>query len=296
VKSYIGLVLLVVALICFPAYPVAAAVLDIEILIDGKEFSCTPEPVLREGHVLIPMRAFFELMGLNVEWHDESQVALAYRETMDVRIPENGDPPLINGEDPPLDTPARIIDSTLFVPLRLAAESIGFHVSWDGKQNAVILEEGTCNGAGFLGVAAQTAEREDKYSTPGVSTGSFIWPLEGGGRITSPYGWRSGRFHAGTDIGAPWGTPVLASDGGTVVYSGWDGAYGRSVVIKHGRYYSRYAHHSSNLVRVGERVAQGQVIGQVGISGRATGPHLHFEIRTGGIYGPTLNPINYISR
>ncbi len=296
-KSYIGLVLLVVVLICSPAYPVAAsAAEDIEILIDGKAFSCTPGPVLREGHVLIPMRAFFEPMGLNVEWHSESQVALAYRETIDVCVPENGDPPLINGEDPPLDTPARMIDGNLYVPLRLAAESIGLQVSWDGEQNAVLLEQGACNGAGFLGVAAHTAEREDENNTPGVSTGSFIWPLEGGGRITSPYGWRSGRFHAGVDIGAPWGTPVLASDGGTVVFSGWNGAYGRSVVIKHGRYFTRYAHHSSNLVRVGERVAQGQVIGQVGISGRATGPHLHFEIRTGGIYGPTLNPTTYISR
>lgn len=296
-KSYIGLVLLAVVLICSPAHLVtASAAGNVEILIDGELVHCTPGPVLLEGQVLIPMRSFFELMGLSVEWLGESQVALAYRETMDVCIPENGDPPLINGEDPPLDTPARLIDSTLYVPLRLAAESIGMQVSWDGEQKAVLLEQGACGGAGFLGVAAHTAEREGENHIPGVSTGSFIWPLEGGGRINSPYGWRSGRFHAGVDIGAPWGTPVLASDGGIVVFSGWDGAYGYTVVINHGHYYTRYAHHSSNLVHVGERVAQGQVIGKVGATGRASGTHLHFEIRTGGLYGPTLNPTTYISR
>lgn len=130
-------------------------------------------------------------------------------------------------------------------------------------------------------------------SIPSRGTGSFIWPVQGGGRITSGYGWRSGNFHAGIDIAAPKGTPVLAADSGVVVFEGWDGGYGRSIVIYHGYYYTRYAHNSENLVKVGQAVNKGQVIARVGSTGRSFGPHLHFEIRTGSMHGSTLNPLNF---
>ena len=113
--------------------------------------------------------------------------------------------------------------------------------------------------------------------------------------MTSGYGWRSGGFHAGIDIAARTGTSILAADSGVVVYEGWDGAYGRSIVIYHGHYYTRYAHHSANLVSRGDAVSKGQVIARMGSSGRSTGPHLHFEVRTGGIHGPTVNPLNFFS-
>ena len=128
-----------------------------------------------------------------------------------------------------------------------------------------------------------------------TSTGSFSWPVQGGGRLTSPYGWRSGRFHAGIDIAAPHGTPILAADGGVVVFSGRDGGYGNSIVIYHGYYYTRYAHNSQNLVSSGQSVSKGQKIATMGSTGRSTGTHLHFEIRTGGQYGSTINPLNYFS-
>lgn len=130
---------------------------------------------------------------------------------------------------------------------------------------------------------------------PSKGTGSFIWPVDGGGRISSGYGWRSGGFHAGLDIAAPTGTPVLASDSGVVVFSGWDGGYGNAVVIFHGHYYTRYAHNSRNLVKKGQAVNKGQVIAHVGSTGISTGSHLHFEIRTGSMYGSTLNPLNFFS-
>ncbi len=130
---------------------------------------------------------------------------------------------------------------------------------------------------------------------PSKGTGSFIWPVQGGGRMTSGYGWRSGGFHAGIDIATSAGTSILAADSGVVVFEGWDGAYGRSIVIYHGHYYTRYAHNSVNLVSRGEAVSKGQVIARVGSTGRSTGPHLHFEIRTGGIHGPTVNPLNFFS-
>lgn len=130
---------------------------------------------------------------------------------------------------------------------------------------------------------------------PSKGTGSFIWPVNGGGKISSSYGWRSGGFHAGLDIAAPAGTAVLASDSGVVVSSGWESGYGNSIVIFHGHYYTRYAHNSSNLVKNGQAVNKGQVIAYVGSTGRSTGPHLHFEIRTGGMYGSTVNPLNFFS-
>ncbi len=138
-------------------------------------------------------------------------------------------------------------------------------------------------------VARGTAE------IPSRGTGSFLWPVQGGGRITSGYGWRSGGFHAGVDIGARNGTSVLAADSGVVVFEGWDGGYGRSIVIFHGHYYTRYAHNSKNKVTTGQAVNKGQVIASVGMTGRASGYHLHFEVRTGGIYGNTINPLNFFS-
>jgi len=130
---------------------------------------------------------------------------------------------------------------------------------------------------------------------PSRGSGSFIWPVKGGGRISSGYGWRNGSFHAGIDITSPKGTAILASDSGVVVSQGWDGAYGLSVVICHGRYYTRYAHNSKNVVTTGQAVNKGQVIAYMGSTGRSTGTHLHFEIRTGGKYGPSTNPLNFFS-
>ena len=130
-------------------------------------------------------------------------------------------------------------------------------------------------------------------SIPSRGTGSFIWPVQGGGRLTSPFGWRNGGFHAGIDIAAPRGTPILAADSGVVVFVSWDGGYGKCIVVYHGRYYTRYAHNSQNLVSRGEAVAKGDVIGRIGATGRAFGDHVHFEIRTGGIYGPPQDPLKF---
>lgn len=113
-------------------------------------------------------------------------------------------------------------------------------------------------------------------------TGEFIWPTNGG-VITSPFGWRWGRLHTGTDIGVPVGTPVYAADSGTVIAAGSDGAYGRRVIIYHGNGRSTlYAHLSVIKVSPGDKVKQGQIIGLSGQSGDATGPHLHFEVLIDG--------------
>lgn len=117
---------------------------------------------------------------------------------------------------------------------------------------------------------------------------NFIFPLSIPSPITSLFGWRlhpifgDQRFHTGTDIGAPQGTPVLAAQAGRVVVSDEMGGYGLTVVLRHGEkedLESLYPHLSQLLVEPGEQVEQGDVIGLVGSTGNSTGPHLHFEMR-----------------
>lgn len=114
-----------------------------------------------------------------------------------------------------------------------------------------------------------------------------------GARLSSRFGargfrWRSGR-HTGLDFAARTGTLVHAARAGTVVAAGWSGRYGRAVVVRHpGGERTRYAHLSRIQTEVGQRVAAGTVIGRVGRTGNATGPHLHFEVitRTGRFTDP----------
>ncbi len=106
--------------------------------------------------------------------------------------------------------------------------------------------------------------------------------------ITSPYGPRyspiSGKseFHNGIDIGAPYGAPVYSLKDGVVTYSGWMDGYGKVVVVNHGDISTLYAHNSELLVDVGQSVSGGQQLSEVGQTGWATGPHIHFEVIIGG--------------
>jgi murein DD-endopeptidase MepM/ murein hydrolase activator NlpD len=113
------------------------------------------------------------------------------------------------------------------------------------------------------------------------------------GRITSPFGNRLDPYyhvwqlHAGIDIAAPAGTPIIAAATGRVTRAGWSGGNGRYTCIDHGqvdgqRLTTCYAHQQAILVQPGQQVSAGQVIGQVGSTGASTGPHLHFEVRLGG--------------
>jgi len=116
---------------------------------------------------------------------------------------------------------------------------------------------------------------------------NFIWPTSG--TITQYYVW----YHQALDIANPSSPPVLAADSGTVVYAGclnW--GYGCHVIIDHGNgYQTLYAHLSSYAVEVGNSVTQGSQIGVMGSTGRSTGAHLHFEIRSGG---QILNPLGFL--
>jgi murein DD-endopeptidase MepM/ murein hydrolase activator NlpD len=124
-------------------------------------------------------------------------------------------------------------------------------------------------------------------SLPGNGNTSIIFPLSIPAPITSAFGWRihpalgSSRFHSGTDLGAPTGTPVVAALAGQVSVANFLGGYGLAVVLQHEKATKEtlYGHLSEILVKQGEEVKQGEVIGLVGSTGLSTGPHLHFEIR-----------------
>lgn len=119
----------------------------------------------------------------------------------------------------------------------------------------------------------------DQDSHRKVLPGFLAWPVDGG-IITSRFGLRNSRNHDGIDIGAKEGTPILAAADGKVVFNGWMHGYGRMLIVKHANHLTTvYAHNSKNNVKKNSRVKRGQTIGEVGQTGRSTGPHLHFEVR-----------------
>ena len=121
-----------------------------------------------------------------------------------------------------------------------------------------------------------------------VAHGTFVWPAAG--RITQGYSF----YHKAIDIANRPGGPILAADAGIVTSSGWPdgGGYGNRVVIDHGNgFVTLYAHLSVAQVQVGQRVNRGDVLGQMGSTGRSTGIHLHFEIRQGGAL---INPLSFL--
>jgi murein DD-endopeptidase MepM/ murein hydrolase activator NlpD len=128
---------------------------------------------------------------------------------------------------------------------------------------------------------------------PATAESGMMMPANG--PITSYFGYRYHpilhftRFHAGVDIGAGWGSPIVAAADGQIAAAGWSGGYGREVQIAHsGGLTSIYGHMSEIVASPGSYVRRGQLIGYVGSSGLSTGPHLHFEVRQGG---QPVNPL-----
>lgn len=145
-------------------------------------------------------------------------------------------------------------------------------------------------------IASSSPGRTRRSGSTVTASRSYRWPVVG--KINSPFGWRRHPitrrrdFHTGIDIKAPRGRAIKVSKTGRVEYAGWMGGYGRVVVVRHNDGYSTlYAHCTSLSVRRGQAVSQGQTIATVGASGRATGPHLHFEIRRGNT---PVNPLKLL--
>ena len=130
--------------------------------------------------------------------------------------------------------------------------------------------------------------------------GAFTWPIEGWSRISSYFGYRihpilkKKKMHTGVDLGAEYGTSIVAASDGTVMLADWNGGYGKTVIVDHGSGKSTlYGHASRILVAEGQEVKAGQKIAEVGSTGMSTGPHLHFEVRE---HGSPVDPLKYISK
>lgn len=124
-----------------------------------------------------------------------------------------------------------------------------------------------------------------------------IWPVNG--RLMDNFGKRLdpfsglGAFHSGVDINGSYGDVIKVSADGIVTFAGWMGGYGRIVIVDHGQFQTRYAHLASIKVVPGMEVRRGEVVGGMGASGRATGTHLHYEVRVNGV---AVNPYPYLKR
>ncbi|GAA2397005.1 hypothetical protein GCM10010420_23490 [Streptomyces glaucosporus] len=154
-------------------------------------------------------------------------------------------------------------------------------------------ERGT--GAGAGGDAVPAAHRRRRSAA-----GRWVRPVLGDHRITAAYGipgsWRAGH-HTGVDFALPVGTPVYSVGPGTVVFAGRSGSYGKAVTIRmDDGHYTLFAHLSEISVGSGERVKARTRVGASGATGRVTGPHLHFEVRTSRAYGSDVDPVAYLAR
>ncbi len=166
-----------------------------------------------------------------------------------------------------------------------AAHLVG-QIGWVAEQMTVTGES----------VTVLAALVEDRTGRDMRGTVPSAWPVRGPvtsrfGVRQSPYG-RGGEMHGGMDIDSHYGAPVAASGAGEVIFAGRDAGYGGLVVVAHpGDIRTLYAHLSAVYVRVGQQVRRGQHVGAVGASGRATGPHLHYEVRVAGV---PVDPRGYL--
>ncbi|MBV1941468.1 transglycosylase family protein [Streptomyces sp. BV286] len=141
----------------------------------------------------------------------------------------------------------------------------------------------------------KTAEKSQKRTQS--TTQALTAPVSAG--IGTPYhaagsSWSKG-YHTGVDFPVPTGTSVMSVGAGSVVTAGWGGSFGYQVVVRHGDgRYSQYAHLSAISVKAGQSVGGGQRIGRSGSTGNSSGPHLHFEVRTGPGFGSDVDPIAYL--
>lgn len=147
---------------------------------------------------------------------------------------------------------------------------------------------------------ADEAIPEARPLAPQGPPGRFALPLRRRFRVSARYGvrgnWVAGH-HTGIDLAVPRGTPVHAVGAGTVVLARWSGAYGKAVTVRlRDGHYAVYAHLSRIAVRQGARIGTGDRLGSSGATGRATGPHLHLEIRARRGYGSDINPVRYLAR
>jgi murein DD-endopeptidase MepM/ murein hydrolase activator NlpD len=170
---------------------------------------------------------------------------------------------------------------------RLALEAAQNQLERESKNLEVLIQQK---------VAEAQAKTNSRTSVIIRGTGVMAYPSDAS--TSSPFGWRMHpvlgyrRFHAGLDFAASYGSKIRAADSGTVIFAGWYGGYGRTVIIDHGNGMTTlYGHTSELYVSEGQAVERGQAIAAVGSTGLSTGPHLHFEVRRNGT---PVDPANYL--
>jgi murein DD-endopeptidase MepM/ murein hydrolase activator NlpD len=142
--------------------------------------------------------------------------------------------------------------------------------------------------------AAWAAQQAAATASTLTSTGGAVAPTNG--RVTSCYGSRWGTLHAGVDIAAPIGTPIYTPEDGVVVQAGPASGFGLAVAVQHGDgAITLYGHVNQMFVSAGQVVSAGEQIAEVGNRGQSTGPHLHFEVHTGGLYVNRGNPVPWLN-
>jgi murein DD-endopeptidase MepM/ murein hydrolase activator NlpD len=186
--------------------------------------------------------------------------------------------------DPRFKEPAEPVEASIVIPVPPPlTQTIVRPVAKTRKAPNVVIVNTTQPSSTNIPVTSTT-----QTPPPITTTGQIaIYPLLNPSPITSRFGWRTHpltgmrRFHSGVDIGAPTGAPVVASLSGTVVSAGWNGGYGKAVVIQqpNGVRQTLYGHLSEISVQAGQTIEQGTVLGLVGSTGNSTGPHLHYEDR-----------------
>jgi murein DD-endopeptidase MepM/ murein hydrolase activator NlpD len=217
--------------------------------------------------------------------------------------------PTVLGNREPQDLQPVVEGDGLFYHLKpgetLAAVARAYHVSAEdllglndivkpesARAGDVIFIPGATHEVAVVKEAPPQVEAETE-AVPERMRGVLGWPVDG--IVTSRFGVRGSRRHDGIDIAAPLGTAIVASDAGAVIYSGGgQRGYGNMVIIRHASgLVTIYAHNRENLVKEGTQVTRGQTIARVGQTGRAEGPHVHFEVRQGE---KPKNPVFYLPK
>ncbi|NEO26909.1 MAG: peptidoglycan DD-metalloendopeptidase family protein [Kamptonema sp. SIO4C4] len=161
---------------------------------------------------------------------------------------------------------------------------------------ATVQQQLEADSEGLMQLIQERVSESESFILGG--TGQFVRPHNA--KITSKFGWRNHpilggkRLHAGIDFGGSYGSPIFAADSGTVIFAGWYGGYGKTVIIDHGKGVTTlYGHTSTIQVQEGQPVEQGTTIAAVGSTGLSTGPHLHFELRQ---QGEPVDPLQFLSQ
>ncbi|MFE7263886.1 peptidoglycan DD-metalloendopeptidase family protein [Streptomyces sp. NPDC057592] len=196
------------------------------------------------------------------------------------------------GEDPGLIFPGMKLTLGVKASGNAAPTGAGTGSALPSKAPSVTVEKSAT-------AKSSAAAPESKAPAATQNTGSgYVHPVPGNHTTNyraSGSNWSSGS-HTGIDFPVSTGTSVKSITSGTVVAAGWGGAYGNQVVVKHADgHYSQYGHLSSISVSAGQAVSTGQQVGLSGATGNVTGPHLHFEVRTGPAYGSDIDPIAFLA-